>query len=101
LWEVIPQAINRLGGLVVPPGIRGPPTIFFTAARKDGACDGGEPNRFAFVHAPVSFGGGALAAAFRDVVSRDKRQATSSGLAVFTSVTLKSRRSSSFMRGVL
>jgi hypothetical protein len=34
LWEVIPQAINRLGGLVVPPGNRGPPTTFFTAANK-------------------------------------------------------------------
>ena len=34
LWEVIPQAISRLGGLVVPPGIRGPPTIFLPRKKR-------------------------------------------------------------------
>ena len=34
LWEVTPQAIGRLGGLVVPLDNKGPPTVFFTAAGK-------------------------------------------------------------------
>ena len=34
LWEVTPQAIGRLGGLVVLLDNKGPPTVLFTAANK-------------------------------------------------------------------
>ena len=45
LWEVTPQAIGRLGGLVVPLDNKGPPTVFFTAASKSCACNGSKAKR--------------------------------------------------------